>query len=88
MSPERYLQERLQWNGETVTGFARRAGLTPQTMHDLLRKRRKGGTRAGCCWLETAWAIVKASEQQPTRYGGTIGYEDLLHPPEPASAAP
>jgi hypothetical protein len=74
MRLKQYLDERARWHGESQSAFAHRADVVQQTLNDLLK--RGGGPRG--CFVLTAWRIVKASREQPTKYGGTVDWEDLL----------
>ena len=68
------LKSYLTAKDETVARFARRSGVLPET---LARVRDRKG-----CRIDTAQAIVRASEAEPTQDGGTITYDELVPPDE------
>lgn len=65
-----YIERRRRAVGESLSGFARRAELSQQTVYDVLSG--KG------CTMTTAYLIVTASQAEPAPRGGTVGYEDLV----------
>jgi DNA-binding Xre family transcriptional regulator len=75
MTLDQYLHDRR----ESAEEFARRAGLRPATVRAI-----RNGAHRGGCRVDTAAAIVAASEQHPTDEGGTVGWLDLMAQEGPA----
>lgn len=65
------LRDYLEANDETAARFARRAGLQEATVRAIVRL-------GSGCRVDTAQAIVRASEAQPAPCGGTVSYDDLV----------
>lgn len=66
------LADYLSSRGESSGQFAVRAGLVRQTVDYIV-----GGGKPR---IDIAYAIVRASRDEPAPDGGTVTYEDLLPP--------